>query len=497
MNIRYKTFLLFLTTGLMLTTSCKKDFKELNSNPNASVAALPEALLAPALWDVVTRNNNRALRINNELMQVHVTTIDSDEIHRYVVRPSESDYMWNNWYQQLTNFRDMYTGAADLNNNTFMGIALICDVYVSSLITDTFGDVPYSDSNKGKEGLYQPKFDTQESIYKSLFAKLEQANELLADGKPMTLEQLAYDPVYGRNLPSGTTAAVGSPQVITNWRKFGNSMYLRLLLRASGKSSAGAVAKIQEVVTNPTKYPLFSNNQESAVVRYTTTPPYVSAFNTFRVNDFSGDNGLSEFFINTLNGWNDPRRTNWASIAGGTYSGIPSGYTRGKIPERGSLYNNALMNDPLLGSIMNYPELQFILAEAALKGYIPGNAKAYYENGVNNAITFWGQQVPAGHLVNPDVLWSEAESRDAKMDKIHLQKYYTLFFTDFQQWFEYRRTGHPNLPKGEGLQNGGLMPSRLKYPVYVQSLNAANYTSALTLFGADDLNTKVWWNKQD
>ncbi len=176
-------------------------------------------------------------------------------------------------------------------------------------------------------------------------------------------------------------------------------MYLRLLLRASGKSSSGAVAKIQEVVTNPTKYPLFSNNQESAVVRYTTTPPYVSAFNTFRVNDFSGDNGLSEFFINTLNGWNDPRRTNWATIAGGTYSGIPSGYTRGKIPERGSLYNNALMNDPLLGSIMNYPELQFILAEAALKGYIPGSARTYYENGVNNAITFWGQQVPAGSPV--------------------------------------------------------------------------------------------------
>ncbi len=211
MNIRYKTFLLFLTTGLMLTTSCKKDFKELNSNPNASVAALPEALLTPALWDVVTRNNNRALRINNELMQVHVTTIDSDEIHRYVVRPGESDYMWNNWYQQLTNFRDMYTGAEDLNNNTFMGIALICDVYVSSLITDTFGDVPNSDSNKGEKVLYQPKFDTQESIYKSLFAKLEEANELLSNGKAMTQEQLAYDPIYGRNLPSGTTAAVGSP----------------------------------------------------------------------------------------------------------------------------------------------------------------------------------------------------------------------------------------------------------------------------------------------
>jgi hypothetical protein len=158
------------------------------------------------------------------------------------------------------------------------------------------------------------------------------------------------------------------------------------------------------------------------------------------------------------------------------------------------LYSTSLMNEPLLGNIINYPELQFILAEAALKGYIPGDAKTYYENGVTNAITFWGAEVPAGQLTNPAIRWTEGESVDLKMEKIHLQKYYTLFFTDFQQWFEYRRTGHPNLPKGEGLQNGGNMPSRLKYPVYVQSLNS-NYTAAVNIFGADDLNTKVWWNK--
>ncbi|MET3115124.1 hypothetical protein AAKU52_002868 [Pedobacter sp. CG_S7] len=495
MNLRYKTFILFVTSAILVTTSCKKDFKEINTDPNRSAAALPEALLTPALWDVVTRNNNRALRLNNELMQDHVTTSDGDEIHRYVIRPGESDYMWNNWYQQLTNFKDMYTRSEDLNNQTFMGIALICDVYVSSLLTDTFGDVPYSDANKGKDGVYQPKFDTQESIYMSLFKKLEEANTLLATGNALTLEQIAYDPIYGRNLPAGTTAANGSPIVINNWRKFGNSMYLRLLLRASARQESGAVAKIQEVVTNPTTYPIFTSNLESAVVRYTTTPPYTSAFFTYRAFDFNGNNGLSEFFINTLNGWNDPRRELWASIDGGTYIGIASGYPRGQVPERRSAYVPALMNEPLLGNIMNYPELQFILAEAALKGYIPGDAKNYYETGVTNAITFWGLAVPANQLTNQEIIWNAAESTDIKMEKIHLQKYYTLFFTDFQQWFEHRRTGHPFLPKGAGLQNGGVMPSRFNYPVYVQSLNAANYTAALGVFGADDLNTKMWWNK--
>ena len=490
MKTTYKTFCLILLSGLLLNTSCKKDFKEINTDPNRSAAALPEALLTPSLWDVVTRNNNRALRLTHELMQDHVAISDGDEIHRYVVRPGESDYMWNNWYLQLTNFKDMYTRANDLNNKTFMGIALICEVYVTSLITDTYGDVPYSEAGKGREGSYQPKFDRQEDIYKDLFRKLEEANTLLAEGTTMTAEQLAYDPLYGRN--TGATSA----STITNWRKFGNSMYLRLLMRVSGKPETNAAAKIREIVeSNAANYPIMSSNEESAVVRYTMTPPYTSSFYGGRPFDFSGNNGLTEFFINTLNQWNDPRRTRWATIDGGTYIGVPSGYARGQVPEKRSTYLDALMNEPLLGNIMNYAELQFLLSEAALKGYISADAKTYYDNGVINAITFWGVAVPEGQLENEFIKWNPEESMDRKMEKIHLQKYYTLFFTDFQQWFEHRRTGHPVLPKGAGLENGGQMPSRLRYPVNVQSLNSANYAAAVAAFGPDDMNTKVWWNK--
>ena len=496
MTIKSKKYIVLFMVSLLFTSSCKKGFEELNTDPNKSTAALPEAILTPALWDVVTRNNNRALRLNNELMQDHVTVSDGDEIHRYVVRPGESDYMWNNWYLQLTNFRDMYDRAKVLGNTTHMGMALICDVYVSSLITDTFGDVPYSDSNKGKSGVYQPKFDTQQSIYADFFKKLEEANTLLTTGKALTAEQIAYDPLYGRNLPAGTTVAVGSPLVISTWRKFGNSLYLRLLMRASGRPESNAVAKIKEIVDlKAATYPIFTTNEESAIVRYSTAVPYTSAFNLFRVFDFNGDNGLSEFFINTLNGWDDPRRPLWATISGGTYVGIPSGYVRGNVPDRQSTYSESLMNEPLLGNIMNYPELQFILAEAAVKGYINGDPKTFYDRGVTNAITLWKAVVPANYLNNPVLSWNAADTEYYKMEKIHKQKYYTLFFTDFQQWFEYRRTGHPELPKGSGLQNDGKMPSRLKYPVYVQSLNAANYTAAVSIFGVDDLNTKVWWNK--
>jgi hypothetical protein len=493
--IKTKKFALVVTTALTLFTSCKKDFQDINTNKYSVTNALPESLLTPAIYDVVSRNNNRALRLTNELMQDHVTINNGDEIHRYIIRASESDYMWNNWYLQLTNFRDMYNTARSLSQTSLAGISLVCDVWVSSLITDTYGDVPYSQSNKGKEGISQPVFDKQQDIYASLFLKLEEANRLLTLNQVLTEDQINLDGLYGVNVPTNPTAGVRSAATLTLWRKFCNSLYLRLLMRASARSEANAATKMQEIVSTPAKYPIFTNNAESAILKYTNVVPNVSPFSTYRDFDFNGDNGLTEFFLNNLNNWNDPRRAKWATTAGGTYLGIPSGYASGQIPERQSAYSTTLKTEPLLGNIINYPELQFILSEAALKGYITGDPKAYYDNGVTNGITLWGFTVPTDYFNNPTLAWNPAGTPDAKLEQIHLQKYYTLFFTDFQQWFEYRRTGHPILPKGPGLSNNGNMPSRLVYPAYIQSFNAANYSAAVATQGPDNINTKVWWNK--
>ena len=102
------------------------------------------------------------------------------------------------------------------------------------------------------------------------------------------------------------------------------------------------------------------------------------------------------------------------------------------------------------------------------------------------------------HLANLSTgneIWSNAVTLEDKMELIHLQKYSALFCTDLQQWFEYRRTGHPVLPKGQGLSNGGKMPARLVYPVYVQAANPTNYKAAVAAQGPDDINTLVWWQR--
>jgi hypothetical protein len=488
---RFKLTIINILLAAIFISSCTKDFEEVNTNPNTLPETRPELLLESAIYAVRNANQTREHRLIHEMMQVHVTVSNSDEIHRYIIRPSESDYMWNVWYPQLTNFKDVYESAKKLSglpgqtyNVSYMGMARIMDVWVTSLITDTYGDVPYTEANKGKtDNIFQPKFDTQKSIYDSLFVRLEEANTLLAQNLALPSALMTRDPLFAGDL--------------AKWRKFGNSLYLRLLLRASGRTESNAPQKIREmIVTSPANYPIMANNAESAVLRFTTTAPFVSAFNTYRDFDFNGENGLSEFFINTLNSWGDPRLTKWASTVSSAYVGIPSGYAPGNQQERQSFYLAALKNEPLTGNILNYAEVQFMLAEAVVKGFATPTttAKTFYENGVTNAITYWGLTLPTGHLTRPEIAWNDAETLAKKMEKIITQKYFTYFFTDFQSWFEHRRTGYPVLPAGPGLQNGGVMPTRFVYPVSVQSLNRTNYEAAVAAMGADNMTTKVWWD---
>ena len=152
---------------------------------------------------------------------------------------------------------------------------------------------------------------------------------------------------------------------------------------------------------------------------------------------------------------------------------------------------------------MNYAEVQFILAEAAAKGWISGNAELFYNQGITSSINYWVPPFPESgtakdaldYIKAADIEWNNSLSLDGKMELIHLQKYYALFLVDMQQWFEYRRTGHPVLPKGPGLRNGGVMPARMTYPVYVQSANPSNYKTAVANQGVDEIYTNVWWQK--
>jgi len=512
-----KQFQYILVAAILISislASCTKDFTEINTDRNNIPDALPQQLLAPALVNTLTYNMLRNRNFNNELMQVTINQSDAEgQVFRYDYRSNWSDYLYNGMYSQLTNFKEIYKLASDSGvnyNKSYMGISLICQSWMYSILTDTYGDIPYFQSNTGRDSLnYEPKFDKQKDIYLDLFQKLELANTLLTTNTAIVASS---DPVYQGN--------------IAKWRKFGNSLYLRLLLRVSGKAdvSAQVIAKIKEIAeTNTAAYPIIASNDESAILKWTGVAPYISPYIAVREQDFRAP-GLATFFIQNLVNWNDPRIDiptygtagfNRWGIAPyqGAYLGLPGGYAAGENPIKKSyFYSNtslvSLQTDPLTGMIMNYAEIKFIMAEAAARGWITGSAETFYNDGVLNSITLWLPLWPTivnsqtgllnninTFLIAGDIQWNNNAVLDDKLERIHLQKYYALFLADMQQWFEYRRTGHPKLPKGNGLKNNGVMPARMTYPVYVQSSNPTNYQLAVAGQGADLISTQVWWQK--
>ncbi|HTE10754.1 MAG TPA: SusD/RagB family nutrient-binding outer membrane lipoprotein [Chitinophagaceae bacterium] len=501
--------------------SCKKDFEDLNTDPINIISTSPDKLLAPALVNAIWPGMNRNRSFTNELMQVTVSQSDGDNtVFRYAFRTSMSDYLWNAWYVQLTNFKqvDSLSRTEKSSNASYQAIGKIGKVWLFSMLTDIYGDIPYFHALEGDQQNVVPVFDRQKDIYLDLFKQLEEANLLLTPGAAIVATS---DPVYKGD--------------VAKWRKFANSLYLRLLLRVSGKADTQqqCISKIKQVVENPNQYPIFQSNSDGAGIRWSggtsTTDPYTSPYlNGVRAQDFRGP-ALCSFFLDHLIDWADPRyvssveygsgsigRLGISQASGGGWYGVKSGYSPGTGDQKGCYfqsYDNAstggvwsLQQNALTGIIMQYAEVQFILAEAAAKGWITGDTKTFFYQGTAAAINYWVPNFPESigsanftkHLENlaaASEVWNDNLSLEEKMEMIHLQKYYSLFMTDLQQWFEYRRTGHPVLPKGIGLSNGGLMPARLVYPVYVQAANPVNYKAAVAAQGPDEISTRIWWQQ--
>ena len=136
---------------------------------------------------------------------------------------------------------------------------------------------------------------------------------------------------------------------------------------------------------------------------------------------------------------------------------------------------------------MPYAEVEFIKAEVAFLNNNMTAAKTAYEAGVKASIEQWGAVMPVTYFANTAAAFNNT------LERIMLQKYYALFFADYQQWFERRRTGFPVLPTQPSMVNNQRLPSRFFYPIAVRSTNTTNYQSAIQRMGGDNLNIKVWW----
>ncbi|WP_114777469.1 SusD/RagB family nutrient-binding outer membrane lipoprotein [Botryobacter ruber] len=463
-----------------VSVSCTDDFEEINTDPNRIEKISPGTLLNPILYEMASFNTSRSDAYTFEIMQVALPyPSPSGGEHRYDIGDNAGNSTWNTYYRWLTNIKEMHAAAVAAQDPNYEAIALTLNAWTYSLLTDSFGDVPMDEAARGDEGIFYPAFNTQEEVYRRILGDLETANSLFDTSKDM---------IYGTEILYGNDAA--------DWQRFCNSLRLRLLLRVSKRTEMGSFEKMAAMINDPAKYPVFTSNDDAAILQIPGIPPLISPWG--RAVDFRTGRAAAEFFVDNLNNMNDPRLSKFfgqARLKDGTttigYKGIPSGYAGGEaqFDFTPSNLNIALVTAPMIAVIMSYAEVEFIKAELAQKGVITSDAQTHYENGVKAAIEQWGATVPAGYFENP------AAAYDGTLERIMLQKYYALYFNDYQQWFEYRRTGLPVLPTTEAMLNNKQVPVRFRYPASVQISNSANYRKAVETMGGDDINTKGWWEK--
>lgn len=478
-----------------LAVSCTKNFEELNTDPNRPKEVTPGVMLGQLQYRLVNASIQASRSFTHELMQVDAPRISSggEGLHRYVVNPGAG--VWSNFYGYMTDIEDIYTISDRLKENNYKAIALVYKSWAYSIITDLYGDIPYSEATKASSGHFLAAFDKQKDIYGQLLKNLDTANNLFNDNKALT---------YGGDLVYNANALTnGKNTGIQKWKKFANSLKLRLLLRLSKRNGEINVnEQINAILSNPTTYPVFTANTDDAIFRYPGTFPYFNPYYNARTLDWREGTYFTKFFINKMTTDNDPRRTVWATTVtvGGSpvYQGIESGYPTNVeyAVGKNSSYQDGLKTLPQLGVMMTYAEMEFIKAELSLKGFTTGKTpKQHYENGITASMVQWGVALPAGYLQQAGVSYDEAATTEKQLEQIMLQKYYAFFFVDYQSWFEKRRTGYPVLPRGSGIPAENQFPWRIPYPTYLQSLNAENLAKAVSNMGGDRSDIKVWWDK--
>ncbi|AGA80703.1 SusD/RagB family nutrient-binding outer membrane lipoprotein [Echinicola vietnamensis] len=459
-----------------LLGACTSGFEQTNTNPNLISEISPGALLNEIIYNQTSNNLRNHYFVNCELMQVQLPYPKYyGGVQRYEILESTGASQWNSSYKWLKNIREMILASEQANANNYKAIGLTLKAWIYSNLTDNFGSVPFSEASQSESGILQPKYDSQEAIYTQILADLEEANQLYDHNVTM---------VYGTDILFGNDSRL--------WQKFTNSLRLRLLLRISGVDSS-VYQRMVDIINDPANAPIMENLEESAVLQITGVTPNLSPWS--RALDFSNQHAVGKFFIDILNELEDPRRPVYVTPAKDLdnnpvgYEGIPSGYDEQSFDYSPSYMNNEQVVAPMIAPIMSFSEVAFIKAELAQKGYLASSAEELYQQGIDAALELWtGETAPDGYFEKPLAQY------DGTLERIILHKYLGLYFTDYQQWSEYRRTGFPKLPTTESMLNEGVLPSRLMYPSDQQTYNPQHYKAALEVMGGDDINFKAWWD---
>jgi hypothetical protein len=506
--------------GILLASalfSCK-DLTVLNQNPNGinPLTANPNLVMSTVLTETGKSFVNLGYQDLAGVMQHTQKDGWSGGHNTYEWGGSQS---WASYYDILRNNQYVYDRSVTLNWEMHQGISLVIKSMMFGLITDLWGDAPYSAALKGADGGTAntfPAYDSQEAIYTGILADLEKANTLLSKNAVEYTSTPGTADVYYQGNP-------------TKWRKLANSLMLRFYMRISTKKPDVAKAGIEKIMANAVQYPIITAIADDAAMPFAGNSNDDS-WPANAVYDASASNyrrlKMAATFVNKLLELKDPRIAVWANkvqiplvvdanLPKGTdkiengkrylspdkvvgrdvntnpdYVGLPTGLIGGASynlsPTAEQAANNphvSWLNDiykqakgPLLRSrMMSAAEVRFILAEAALKGWsVAGAAKTHYEAGVKASLDTWGTTAAyATYITQKGVAY------EGTLKQIIEQKWISSWTAAQEAWFDYRRTGFPELTVGPASIRK-VLPVRFYYMLDERNLNKINTEAAMS-----------------
>ncbi|MDH6309503.1 hypothetical protein M2451_001868 [Dysgonomonas sp. PFB1-18] len=554
--MKYNKYItIILAACAMLFTACSDEYMEnMNTDPSKAASIDPNAQLTTAQLqtygslDMEEIHRNYLYAFNQQLMGCWNTTNYGG---RHTQDNSEMSRVWTFFYANaIKNITDAQYRTADDPNKVNINSALsIYKVYLISIITDIYGDAPYSEAGKGLlEDIYTPRYDKQEDIYNDFFLELSAATANLDASK----DKITGDVIFNGD--------------VTKWKKLANSLRLRFAMRISDVAPQKGQEEFERALQADGG--ILENASDDALIKYMNISFSFGqeAYSDYRGNAMSqllfgndpanNPSYLCSTFFNQLYNTNDPRTFR---IARCYYDGLmsstspdnridltdemieknipfqprdpgayswepwPSGYDSDILKELAEndpsisasvaretepkLANNFLKGDNP-GVVMTSAEVKFLLAEAALKGWNVGSASVndLYKQGVRAAMDFLSDNYGCEVVSNDDFETffpniGIGYTNEQKKEAINTQAWILHFTNPSECWANVRRSGYPKLKSpadygfGQFLTGGSEIPVRLCYPVLESSYNKASYDEALSrMGGTNSWNTPVWWD---
>jgi hypothetical protein len=475
--------LMMATVGF---TGCKK-FLDVNTSPNGPENA-QESLVLPSTQGgigMVVGNNFQVFGgLWSEYWTQNTTSSQYKTIERYQPDPATFDRPWGILYNTVLKDIDQLIAKADQEKyKQYAAIRYLEKAYVYQLLTDAFGDVPLRETMFGADNLF-PHYDAQKTVYDSIIV-------WAAKGASLANNSSVYKPGTDDMIFKGN---------MDSWKRFGNSLLLRALLRLSDVDAAKAQAGITALfATSPTFL------TADAKITYTAiggnqNPLYAEAVGLGNIQNLIA----SKTSIDALKANADPRinyfylsRYTSGAMFGhlqGDYDTQPAStvlpaYPSTNVGGRAGSSRAATSGiAPVI--LMSAPEAYFLQAEAVARGWATGNVAALFQNGITASFTNAGlaASAPAYIAAAPDA--QLPATKEGQIKAIITQKYYAMNGTQgFEAWTEYRRTGYPDflVPSVASTIGSGKMPQRLLYPNTEVTRNS-NFP------GQKLITDKVWWD---